>query len=96
MSDKIDTGDSVFHRPTGETWIVACVQDGRLSWVGWPEGTASVADCDLTERATPESRLKLLQDMAAMSQPDHRQRYAARRLAAAIITLDETASQCEN
>lgn len=81
MSEEIDTGDTVFHRPTGETWIVACVQDGRLSWAGWPEGTAVISDFELVERATPEQREKLLRDMAAMSGGDHRQRYAERRLA---------------
>ena len=34
----IDTGDTVKHGPTGETWVVAYVQGDRLAWCGWPEG----------------------------------------------------------
>ena len=37
---EIDTGDVVRHAPTGETWTVALVDRDRLSWCGWPEGTA--------------------------------------------------------
>lgn len=73
---SIDTGDVVLHRPTGEKWLVACVQGDRLSWCGWPEGTANVADCDLIEKATSEKRRKLLDELAASSSDGHRQRYA--------------------
>ncbi len=51
--DVIDTGDIVLHGPTEERWVVACVQGDRLSWVGWPEGTALLSDCTLVEKATP-------------------------------------------
>lgn len=79
----IDTGDTVKHGPTGETWTVAFVRDDRLSWCGWPEGQADLADCTLIEKASEESRQKLLQSMANMSQydgPDSRCRYARHRL----------------
>lgn len=79
-TDTIDTGDGVFHRPTGEKWLVACVRDDRLSWVGWPEGSANLDDCELVRKASPEARRKLLEEMAAMGGDDHRQRYAAWRL----------------
>jgi hypothetical protein len=73
----IDTGDSVFHRPTREWWSVACVQGDRLSWCGWPEGSANVSDCLLVDKATPAERLKLLGDLANMqSRDDHRRRFA--------------------
>lgn len=78
----IDTGDVVRHGPTGEEWIVACVQGDRLSWCGWPEGMAALADCTLVRKATPEDRDKLLREMAAIGGSDHRQRYAQTRLAA--------------
>ena len=80
--EKIDTGDVVLHRPTNERWVVACVQGERLSWCGWPEGTANLADCELVEKSSPEGRLKLLQAMASMSTDDHRRRYAKRILEA--------------
>lgn len=60
----IDTGDTVLHGKTGETWVVAYVEGNRLAWCGWPEGTADLADCTLVEKATPEARLTLLRQMA--------------------------------
>ena len=75
---QIDTADSVLHKPTGERWLVAYVQNDRLAWCGWPEGTASLGDCELIETATDEKRVKLLQQM---SQTDGaRGRYARWRL----------------
>jgi len=76
----IDTGDFVHHTPSNEDWVVAYVQGDYLAWCGWPEGEAKVSDCVLREKATPEKRLELLQQMAAMSGQDARQRYAQRRL----------------
>jgi hypothetical protein len=77
---QIDTGDTVFHEPTGETWLVACVQDDRVSWVGWPEGSGLLSDCTLKQKATPGKRQELLEKLAAINESDHRQRYAAHRL----------------
>lgn len=84
MTD-IDTGDSVKHGPTGETWTVAYVQGDRLAWCGWPPGEAHLSDCTLVEKAKPEYRDKLLRDMADMrldpSGWDRRKSYAQQRLA---------------
>ncbi len=76
----IDTGDTVFHEPTGETWLVALVRDGRLSWCGYPEGTADLADCSLLSKAPDEDRERLLRELAAIDGSDHRARYAQARL----------------
>jgi len=76
MAGQIDTGDVVFHEPTGETWLVALVQDEHLSWCGWPEGQARLSDCVLKKKATPEERRELLERMAAGTGSDHRTRYA--------------------
>lgn len=80
----IDTGDTVKHRPSGETWTVACVEGNRLSWCGWPEGTAAVADCELVEKATTEERRKLLEEWAKPTscdrRRDHRHFHAIRQL----------------
>jgi hypothetical protein len=77
----IDTGDTVKHAPTGETWVVAYVQNGRLAWCGWPEGEADLKDCALVEAATDEYRLRLLNQMAEMRhRDDSRCRYARWRL----------------
>lgn len=78
---EIDTGDTVFHRPTGETWEVACVEDDRLSWCGWPEGSAHLSDCELIEKATPDARMALLHGWAKVGNThDHRTQYARARL----------------
>jgi hypothetical protein len=79
---EIDTGDVVLHGPTGERWVVACVEGDRLSWCGWPEGTAALSDCTLVIKAKPEEREKILQALADMSTNDHRRRYAVRVLGA--------------
>jgi hypothetical protein len=77
----IDTGDTVYHRPSKETWLVACVDGDRLSWCGWPEGTAMLADCDLVQKAAPGEKEKLLRTLADMNnQDDHRCRFARRAL----------------
>jgi hypothetical protein len=77
----IDTADHVRHIPTGEEWVVACVIGNRLSWCGWPEGTAALSDCELVEKATPEYRDALLRKMATTGAGDHRGRYAIERIA---------------
>lgn len=74
----IDTGDGVLHRPSGETWVVAYVNNGHLAWCGWPHGMAPVADCELVSEATAEYRTKLLRDMVRCD--DSRGSYAQRRL----------------
>jgi len=77
---KIDTGDSVYHEPSDETWLVAYVRGDRLAWCGWPGGEAALADCKLLKKASDEARQKLLTDMAAMAISDSRARYARQRL----------------
>jgi len=76
LPSEIDTGDTVHHGPTDESWLVAYVQGNKLAWCGWPEGEAALSDCTLLEKATPESRQLLLQDLAAMHGDDPRKRYA--------------------
>jgi hypothetical protein len=83
VSPEIDTGDVVRHGPTGERWIVAYVQDGRIAWFGWPPGEASAEDCVLITKATPEAREKYLRTLADMrDHEDARCRYARWRLEA--------------
>lgn len=61
----IDTGDTVFHNPTQETWLVAYITDDKeyLCPCGWPECLAKLEDCVLLEKASAEERVKLLYDM---------------------------------
>lgn len=76
----IDTGDVVFHAPSGETWTVAFVEGDRLAWCGWPEGLALLSDCTLVEKASAEQRQSILRSMAGIPTNDSRQRYAQRVL----------------
>ena len=79
----IDTEDHVHHAPSGEDWVVAYVEGGRLAWCGWPQGEAHVSDCTLLVKATTEQRDKLLREMAGemCNDNDPRTRYARHRLA---------------
>lgn len=72
------TGDHVLHRPSGETWVVACVwpDEDRMSWVGYPEGYAVLSDCELIRAATDAEYRGMLQALAAIIGDDHRKRYA--------------------
>lgn len=60
------TGDRVLHRPTGETWIVAFVEGGKIAWCGWPDGRADVADCDRIHVATEEEHRQLVRELARL------------------------------
>lgn len=75
---SIDTGDHVHHEPTGEDWVVAYVQGGRLAWCGWPCGEAALSDCTLIYSATPDARRLLLKELLACD--DARGDYARHRL----------------
>lgn len=77
----IDTADVVFHKPSGERWVVAFVRGENLAWCGWPQGQAELSDCELVKKATPEEREKLLKEMAAMNdRNDPRYGYALEHL----------------
>ena len=76
----IETGDIVLHKPTGEQWVVACVVGEKLSWCGWPEGSANLEDCELIQVASDDERFSLLQEMSRMPGNDHRKRYAIEKL----------------
>jgi hypothetical protein len=76
------TGDTVFHKPTGETWLVAYVEDdGRyLAACGWPFALVPVDQCELRARASDKERHSLLLELAGMSGDDMRKSYALRTL----------------
>lgn len=62
----IDTGDHVYHKPSGETWLVRRVtHDGWLQWCGWPPGETLITTCILVYKATPAEKAKLQQEIAA-------------------------------
>ncbi len=81
--ERIDTGDTVFHRPSQEEWIVcyANYETGKICPAGWPETIADIADCDLLEKASSEYKAGLLKDMRRIIKAnDSRRRYAEKVL----------------
>lgn len=88
MSDTIDTGDVVLHKPSGEEWVVACVTEPYLYWCGWPYGDARLDDCELIRKATPEEKLRILKDCAAM-QDDNDYRCRSAKLSLQAIEAAE-------
>lgn len=80
------TADVILHRPTGETWVVAYVdeQRGEVTPCGWPFCFARLEDCDMKKAASDDESEQLLQELAAMTCPEHdfRRSWAQRVLAA--------------
>ncbi len=75
------TGDHVLHKPSGETWVVAYVEDdGRyLAACGWPFSLEPIASFTIEKVVSDEESEKLLQQLAAMhDMDDFRGRYARR------------------
>lgn len=70
------TGDAVLHKPSGEIWSVAFVEDGRLCARGWPLSLVPVEDCELTRACSDDQHEAVLHEMAAMRGSDPRRSYA--------------------
>jgi len=85
-SEAIRTGDVVLHRPTGESWLVAYVEEDQkhLAPCGYPFCLAPVSDCVVLERASDDQSFELLLSMSNMSghdaRDDFRRKYARRVL----------------
>jgi hypothetical protein len=75
-------GDTVFHIPTGEEWLVAWADGNELSWCGWPPGIAKLSDCIIRKRCTDEEHRKLVWDVSLV--PDFRGARVKRLYAAAL------------
>ncbi len=53
------------HRPSGETWVLACdAYDGYVLPAGWPCSHALASDCELVRAATDEERVSMLRNVA--------------------------------
>jgi hypothetical protein len=59
-------GDTVKHRPTGETWRLAYVNGRYLAWCGWPPGEALVSDCELVKACSDAEHRDMLEKWAKM------------------------------
>lgn len=59
----VKAGDSVRHRPSGESWLVAAVSPNGAELVccGWPETIAKVGDCEVIERCSEPSREEMIE-----------------------------------
>jgi hypothetical protein len=64
----IRTGDIVFHRPSGEMWLVAWADDREVVCCGWPESIAKVSDCELKLVASDEEHIDLVRQVAKLGQ----------------------------
>lgn len=78
--ETIDTADHVFHMPTGEVWVVAFVRNKKLACCGWPLSMEPLDKFLVHRKATEAQRLKLLKDMANMTESDARTIYAREKL----------------
>lgn len=75
------TGDHVLHKPSGEEWLVAFVEDGRLCACGWPCSLVPATDCELVKSCSDDESRALLAEMASMNDAsDPRCSYAKRAL----------------
>lgn len=85
-------GDRVKH-VSGETWILACDQQGNdVMPAGWPETLAKATHCRLVQEATDEQHRSMLQEVAASradrgGDSSRRQRLAAIQLAAMPVPI---------
>ncbi len=72
MTDQRKTfraGDHVFHKPTGETWVLACDQEGNnVICAGWPESLARASDCEIRHTADDTERLDMLTKVSTSGQ----------------------------
>lgn len=64
------TGDTVFHRPSGETWILAWAdpETDDVQPCGWPLSLARMSDCDLVRAATDAESDSLRAEMGGAMQ----------------------------
>lgn len=68
----IEIGDHVRHEPTGEEWVVARISGDTLWWCGWPTGCTVLSECTLVEKASPESRAALIDELKRLPPSDSR------------------------
>lgn len=54
-------GDTVFHRPSGETWEVAYCDGNDLAWCGWPNGLARTEHCQLVKACSDEEHAQAVE-----------------------------------
>ena len=93
-TEDLRSGDTVFHMPTEEEWIVAEVIPRRneLSWAGWPYGCADISDCRVIERCTDEEHISMLNKMVSIPDSSDPRRVYAKR----VLSQMDSAKTKEN
>ena len=87
----IDVCDVVHHEPSGENWVVACVDGDRLYWVGYPYGgSAALSDCQLVTKASDKDRQSLLEKLAELTGFDVPTLWARARLTQRVPDAGES------
>lgn len=82
--------DTVRHTPSGETWTLACDQEG--DWVmptGWPESLARADECILLEATTDADRLEMLQAVSNHRESSYRSALARAQFTTARLAAME-------
>lgn len=66
------TGDHVYHKPSGETWVVAWADhsSGYMSPCGWPTCQAQISDCAVTRIATDEECQEIIDRLSESGRSD--------------------------
>jgi hypothetical protein len=57
-------GDTVFHRPSAEKWVLAFAGTNLVAPCGWPACTAKKSDCDLVRACTDAEHREMLEKWA--------------------------------
>ena len=72
LTARIRTGDTVFHAPSEETWIVAWAdyESGYMAPCGWPTCQAPIADCRLLKSASDEEAAVLIDQLSKSGRTD--------------------------
>lgn len=87
--EPMRTGDSVYHIPSQEEWVVAWAdyQSGYMAPCGWPECEAKIVDCVVVRRANDAEADKLIRDLEKSGRRDASR--ARRLVARAALTSKE-------
>ena len=70
--EKIEIADIIFHKPSGEEWVVAKVNEQYLWPAGWPCCRAKLKDCELRKKASEGERNLLLNALHKLPIDDER------------------------
>lgn len=65
-------GDHVHHEPSGENWLVAWADDGKLAPAGWPPTVAQLADCRVIRRCSDEEHARAVDLWRRATNSNHR------------------------